>query len=40
MGFSVNNKIFKDKALYFRNALVRANYINYNKSVKADKMYL
>ena len=40
MGFSVNNDLFKDNSLYFRNALVRANYINYTKGVKADKKYL
>ena len=40
IGFKVNNKIFKDNALYFRNALVRANYTNYSKGVKADKKYL
>ena len=40
MGFKVNNDLFKDNSLYFRNALVRANYINYPKGVKADKKYL
>ena len=40
MGFDVNNDLFKDNSLYFRNALVRANYINYNKGVKEDKKYL
>ncbi len=40
IGFKVNNKIFKDNALYFRNALVRANYTNYSKGVKADKKYI
>lgn len=40
MGFKVNNDLFKDNALYFRNALVRANYTNYIKGVKADKKYL
>lgn len=40
MGFKVNNELFKDNALYFRNALVRANYINYAKGVNADKKYL
>ena len=37
MGFKVNNEIFKDNALYFRSALVRANYTNYSKGIKADK---
>lgn len=40
IGFSVNNDLFKDNSLYFRNALVRANYINYTKGIKADKRYL
>ena len=40
MGFNVNNELFKDNSLYFRNALVRANYINYNKDIKEDKSYL
>lgn len=40
MGFKVNNELFKDNSKYFRNALVRANYINYSKGVKADKKYL
>ena len=40
MGFDINNDLFKDKSLYFRNALVRANYINYAKGVKADNKYL
>ena len=40
MGFKVNNELFKDNSTYFRNALVRANYTNYSKGVKADKKYL
>ena len=40
MGFKVNNELFKDNFKYFRNALVRANYTNYQKGVKADKKYL
>lgn len=40
MGFKVDNDLFKDNALYFRNALVRANYINYAKGVKVEKIYL
>ena len=28
MGFSINNYMFKNKSLYFRNALVRSNYGN------------
>ena len=40
MGFNINNELFKDNALYFRNALVRANYTNYSVSVKETKKYL
>lgn len=40
MGFPVNNELFKDYAIYFRNALVRANYNNISKGVKADNQYL
>ena len=40
IGFKVNNKLFKENSLYFRNALVRANYTNYNKGINADKNYL
>lgn len=40
MGFKVNNELFKDNALYFRNALVRANYTNYSKGIRSDKKYL
>ena len=40
MGFKVNNELFKDNFKYFRNTLVRANYTNYQKGVKADKKYL
>ena len=40
LGFNVNNEMFKDNSLYFRNALVRANYTNYSKGIKADKKYL
>lgn len=40
MGFKVNNELFKDNSKYFRNALVRANYTNYSKGIKADNKYL
>ena len=33
MGFNVNNDIFKDKSLYFRNALVRSNYANIPRGI-------
>lgn len=40
MGFDINNDLFKDNSLYFRNALVRANYKNYNKGVNVENKYL
>lgn len=40
MGFNINNELFKNNALYFRNALVRANYTNYSIGVKETKKYL
>lgn len=40
MGFNVNNKIFADNAWYFRNALVRANYRNYQQRIEPDAKYL
>lgn len=40
MGFNVNNELFKDNSLYFRNALVRANYTNYSKGISADNKFL
>lgn len=40
MGFDVNNDTFADKAWYFRNALVRANYRNYQRGIEPDTGYL
>lgn len=34
LGYEVNNTLFKDKSVYFRNALVRSNY--YNKELKIE----
>ena len=31
LGYNVDNTLFKDKSVYFRNALVRANYTNVKK---------
>lgn len=39
-GYLVTNEIFKEHSLYFRNALVRANYSNYAKKVYATNEYL
>lgn len=40
MGFKVNNDMFKDKSLYFRNALVRSNYGNIPKGIYSTFSYL
>ena len=40
MGFNINNELFKENALYFRNALVRANYTNYSKGIRETNKYL
>lgn len=39
-GFNVNDNVFADNSWYFRNALVRANYKNYEKNVFEDISYL
>ena len=40
MGFNVNNDMFKNKSLYFRNALVRSNYGNIPKGIYPTFDYL
>ncbi len=40
LGYKVNNLLFKDKSVYFRNALVRSNYFNNYLNIKEDKTYL
>ena len=40
LGYQVDNTLFKDKSVYFRNALVRSNYFNNEKNVKEDNRYL
>ncbi|HIS18254.1 MAG TPA: Fic family protein [Candidatus Coprovivens excrementavium] len=40
LGYNVNNTLFKDKSVYFRNALVRSNYFNNYLNIKEDKSYL
>jgi len=40
MGFHINNDMFKDKSLYFRNALVRSNYGNIPKGIYPTDKYL
>ena len=39
-GFNVNDEVFANNSWYFRNALVRANYKNYEKNVFEDISYL
>lgn len=40
LGFKINNDLFKDNSFYFRNALVRFNYNNYEKGITATNEYL
>ena len=40
LGFNVDNSMFKEKSIYFRNALVRSNYFNNELNVKEDNSYL
>ncbi len=40
LGYNINYSLFKDNSKYFRNALVRSNYINNNLSIKGDNSYL
>lgn len=40
MGFNVNNDLFKDNSLYFRNALVRANYNSIKDGIAGDNSFL
>ncbi len=39
-GFNLDNEAFAQNSWYFRNALVRANYVNYSKNVSATPVYL
>ena len=40
LGYTVDNSLFKNKSVYFRNALVRSNYFNNYLNIKEDKTYL
>ncbi len=40
LGFSVDESVFKDNSWYFRNALVRANYNNFEKGIYEDLSFL
>ena len=39
-GFNINNIVFANNSWYFRNALVRANYKNFEKNIFEDISYL
>lgn len=40
LGFNVDNTLFKEKAMFFRNALVRANYADYSKGISEEEKFL
>lgn len=40
LGYNADNTLFKDKSVYFRNALVRSNYFNNYLNIKEDNSYL
>ena len=40
LGYQVDNTLFKDKSVYFRNALVRSNYYNNYLNIKQDNSFL
>lgn len=40
LGYEVDITLFKDKSVYFRNALVRSNYFNNYLNIKEDNNYL
>ena len=40
LGYNVDNSLFKDKSVYFRNALVRSIYFNNYLNIKEDKSHL
>ena len=40
LGYNVDNPMFKDKSVYFRNALVRSNYFNNYLNIKENNSFL
>ena len=40
LGFNIDSNIFKDKSMYFRNALVRSNYFNNDLGIREDNSFL
>ena len=40
LGYDVDNTLFKEKSVYYRNALVRSNYFNNYLNIKQDNSFL
>lgn len=40
LGYNIDNTLFKDKSIYYRNALVRSNYYNKELNIEEDNSYL
>ena len=40
LGYEVDNTLFKEKSVYYRNALVRSNYFNRKLNIKEEKRFL
>lgn len=40
LGYTVDNTMFKEKSVYYRNALVRSNYFNNYLNIKQDNSFL
>ena len=40
LGYGVDNTMFKEKSVYYRNALVRSNYFNNYLNIKQDNSFL
>ena len=40
LGYKIDNTMFKDKSVYFRNALVRSNYFNNYLNINEDNSFL
>ena len=40
LGYDVDNTVFKEKAVYYRNALVRSNYFNNYLNIEPDNSFL
>ena len=40
LGYDVDNTMFKEKSVYFRNVLVRSNYFNNYLNIKQDNSFL